>query len=121
MIHKSWSHRTIEEKTTLKNFILEFLQTKSREVPPFVFKKMVKILVDIAKQEWPNQFPELLPTIQQMTQNSELINVGLSILMTMCEEFISSRDDVSALRRDELKKVLDFICLIIYFKLSTNT
>lgn len=58
------------------------------------------------QHEWPHGFPELLPTIEHMTKVHESMARGLVLLKTLCEEVISSRADVSAQRKDELKNLL---------------
>lgn len=34
----------------------------------FVKEKLVTVVVEIAKREWPQQWPELLPTLFQLAQ-----------------------------------------------------
>ena len=104
MILKGWSYRLPQEKAELKGFLLEMLQKRSRNLQPFVLNKAVKVLVDVAKHDWPGEFPELFPAIQQMTQG-DLVQVGLLLLKIVCEEFASSREDVSAVRRAQLGAV----------------
>jgi len=104
MILKGWSHRLPQEKAELRGFLLDMLQKRSRNLQPFVLNKAVKVLVDVAKHDWPAEFPDLFPAIQQMTQ-TDLVQVGLLLLKTVCEEFASTRDDVSAMRRAQLGTV----------------
>jgi len=89
----------------VKAFLLEILQKRPRNFQIFVLNKVIKVLTDVARQEWPRGFGELFEIIQQMTQNPELIQVGLMFLKTVCEEFVSLRDDIPTLRKKEITTV----------------
>jgi len=105
MILKTWDYRTPQERADVKAFLLEILQKRPRNFQIFVLNKVIKVLTDVARQEWPRGFGELFEIIQQMTQNPELIQVGLMFLKTVCEEFVSLRDDIPTLRKKEITTV----------------
>jgi hypothetical protein len=63
---------------------------------PFVANKLVQVIVELAKREWPAQFSELLPTIFNMTQSASTMPLGLSIIKSMTEELSPSRGVVRA-------------------------
>ena len=102
-VWRSWRVPSGSERNDLRVFLVGMLtaQPASR----LVTVKLAKVVVDIAKQEWPAGFPEFLPTIQQLTQNPATLTVGLTLIKTMNEEFTSRRDDGPAARRDELQRV----------------
>jgi len=84
-----------------------FLMSLLASPPPakLVVSKLVKVVVEVAKQDWPNEFPDFLPAIQQLTQAPATLPFGLMLIKTMNEEFLSRGDDVAAARKDELRRV----------------
>jgi len=116
MILKTWDYRTPQERADVKAFLLEILQKRPRNFQIFVLNKVIKVLTDVARQEWPRGFGELFEIIQQMTQNPELIQVGLMFLKTVCEEFVSLRDDIPTLRKKEITTVS--LSLSLFLSLS---
>ena len=87
----------------MRHFLLTLLT--AAPLPRLVSTKLVKVIVDIAKQEWPSSFPEFLPTIRQLTQEPSTLVLGLLMVMTMNEEFTGRHDVIPAARRDELLEV----------------
>jgi hypothetical protein len=73
--------------------------------------------VNIAKIEWPEQWPQFLPKVMEMCSNQNTIIVGLTLLQSMSEEFVTDKEDVTSMRRQQLKnslksevrKILDFL------------
>jgi len=84
-----------------------FLMSLLASPPPakLVVSKLVKVVVEVAKQDWPTDFPDFLPAIQQLTQAPATLPLGLMLIKTMNEEFLSRGDDVPAARKDELRRV----------------
>ncbi|KAL0488940.1 hypothetical protein AKO1_013567 [Acrasis kona] len=68
--------------------------------------KMCSIIVEIAKVEWPSQFPELMDAIFKLCSNADTVLVGLNILKMLSEEVIDDRNDLPTIRKKELKKHL---------------
>lgn len=53
-----WESRT-HIKTTLYNYLLE----KEISAPPFIRNKLTKLLVDIARYDWPHIYPDFFINI----------------------------------------------------------
>lgn len=102
---KAWTRLTAAEHQQLRTFLVEALHARHGSLERFVLIKLCKVIVDIGKQEWPTQFPELLPMTQQLVQRPETTAVGLLLLSTIVDEFSSAREDIPATRKAELKRV----------------
>jgi hypothetical protein len=105
MVLKAWGFRNPTQRNDIKNFLFNIVLNSPKSLTQFIMNKAIKVLVDIAKQEWPTEFQNLLPTIQQLCQSSTHTVIGLIFLKTVCEEFTSTQNDVTASRKEFLKKV----------------
>ena len=102
-IWRSWQSVPPADRVEVRLFLMTFLT--AAPLPRLVSNKLVKVIIDIAKQEWPHGFPEFLPTIQQLTLEPASLSLGLLMIKTMNEEFTGRRDDVPAVRKEELQRV----------------
>jgi hypothetical protein len=64
------------------------------------------LLQSMAKRTWPADFPELFSIMEQFVQDKDGLIVGLHLLKSIAEEFLSSANDVSAGRKQELRTLL---------------
>lgn len=100
-----WFRIAESDRLQLRSFLLEMLSTRHASLERYVMNKLCKTIVDIGKFEWPMNFPDLLPFTQQLIQRPDTSALGLILLGTLVEEFSSSREDIPAARKIELKKV----------------
>lgn len=83
--------------------------------------KICSLLVNIAKIEWPEQWSQFLPKVMELCSNQSTIIVGLTLLQSMSEEFVTDKEDVTSMRRQQLrnnlklevKKILDFLSQVL--------
>jgi hypothetical protein len=108
-VWRAWQTVPLDERAEVRRFLVALLTTSStvgEPTPPrLVRTKLAKVLVDVAKQDWPTHFPDFLPTVQRLVLEPTTLPVGLLLIKTMGEEFLSARDDVPAARKDELQRV----------------
>ncbi|CAG0887701.1 unnamed protein product [Cyprideis torosa] len=76
------------------------------QMPPFLKTKMIKLLVIIARVDWPHFYPEFYSNILQMLQNKSTQSLALEFLQITSEELGTPRDDLIFARRQELWKLL---------------
>jgi hypothetical protein len=106
VIQKRWFAMLAEDKNVLRKQLHEMLVQKNRTFPPFIRKKIMKLIVDIAKVDWPHFYPDFFPQILQLIQDQEKTLDGLNMLLIACEELGSPREDISSNRTKELKKLM---------------
>lgn len=94
------------ERSKLRLFIWNYLVVGHRSVPHFVRTKAAKLLISIARIDWPHNYPDLIPNIIEMIQNWETMSSGLMILQTVIEELNVQGDDISSARKEELNNLL---------------
>lgn len=69
------------EKLEIRVFLLEQLVGRYKVLPVFLRNKMAKVLVDVARVDWPHAYPEFLDNILQVIYT--LTVDGVSLLMIM--------------------------------------
>ncbi|TPX42179.1 hypothetical protein SeLEV6574_g05717 [Synchytrium endobioticum] len=100
-----WSQIDASERRSIRSMFWDKLISQHRTMPPFLLNKMVKLVVDIAKQEFPHEYPDFFGSIYALKASS--ITLCLTLLKTIAEEFSQTgRQDVSAARKNELIQTL---------------
>ncbi|XP_030854672.1 exportin-5 isoform X2 [Strongylocentrotus purpuratus] len=105
-----WNDATGEQKLQFKNLILEMITKKSTNVleeENYIKEGLVKIVVEMIKREWPQQWPSLLEELDQMCQigdsQTELV---LLILLRLVEDVVSFHNVQQSRRRKDLWQAL---------------
>jgi len=79
-----------------------------------ILNKGIKIIVNIAKRDWPLEWPELIPDLLKLNSSFDDLRLSFTIIKTINEEFTSSREDINASRKIELKQLfLEYVPMII--------
>ncbi|XP_026671762.1 exportin-6-B isoform X2 [Ceratina calcarata] len=94
-----WEDRALT-RSTLYTLSLE------RDVAPFVRNKVVKLVVDIARHDWPHFYPDFYSNILQLLGHKHTRLLGLIYLRTASEELATPRDDLPIHRKNELFRFL---------------
>ena len=70
---------SLSEKLEVRVFLLEQLVGRYKTLPAFLRNKMAKVLVDIARVDWPQDYPEFLDNILQVihTCTDNVLNLFL--------------------------------------------
>ncbi|XP_024220369.1 exportin-6-A isoform X1 [Bombus impatiens] len=94
-----WEDRALT-RSTLYTLSLE------RGVAPFVRNKVVKLVVDIARHDWPHFYPDFYSNILQLLSHKHTRLLGLIYLRTASEELATPREDLPIQRKNELFRFL---------------
>ncbi|XP_065579711.1 exportin-6-like isoform X1 [Artemia franciscana] len=70
----------------------------------YLRNKVIKLIVDLAKFDWPAEDPDYLDTILNMTSDPQSMLLGLIFLQTTVEEFSSNRENITFERKRDLIK-----------------
>uniref|UniRef100_A0A2S2PW53 Exportin-6 n=1 Tax=Schizaphis graminum TaxID=13262 RepID=A0A2S2PW53_SCHGA len=103
IINKKWEKMTFKSQETLREAIFNHIVMKHNEYPKYMISKMIKLLVDIARNDWPLRYPNFIDHIAQLLVNPDQVLLGLSFLLLSSEEFISPKEDLLGKRKHELK------------------
>ncbi|KAJ2062335.1 Karyopherin transporter, partial [Coemansia sp. S155-1] len=110
LIQTKWKILPIEQRTGIKNFIVEvILHTASTEESlrqnKVYLNKLNLILVQILKQEWPQNWPTFIPEIVQTSRtNLSLCENNMAILKLLSEEvFDFSAEQMTQAKTKNLK------------------
>lgn len=66
IINKKWEKMTFKSQETLREAIFKHIVEKHKEYPKFMISKMIKLLVDIARNDWPVRYPNFIDNIIQV-------------------------------------------------------
>ena len=84
-----WPSMSQSEKVDVRVFLLEQLVGRYKVLPVFLRNKMATVLVDVARVDWPQDYPEFLDNILQVIHtcavNNLVIRVNLSSLFAASE------------------------------------
>jgi len=107
VIQRRWLGMVTEEKTEIRTNLHQLVFQNNKGFPPFIRTKTMKLIVDIAKVDWPHFYPDFFPQILQLVHTQETILDGLNMLLIACEELGSPREDISTCRAVELRKLMN--------------
>lgn len=69
IINKKWEKITFKSQETLREAIFNHIVMKHKEYPKFMISKMIKLLVDIARNDWPMRYPNFIEHIAQVREH----------------------------------------------------
>ncbi len=116
MLQTQWNNVEEGMRMHLREVVFTFLL--ERNPPHFVITKLIKILVDIGKLDWPERYPDFLSHVLHTVSNEKHQQFGILLLKILIEEFTtnSSRQSVPVTgnrQRQILTNFLQNIPLII--------
>ena len=100
-------HSLGPEKCEKRLSVWNYLLTSNQSMPQFVRNKTAKLLVTIARIDWPNSYPDFMQNTLDLLQSKRTMSLALVLLKTTLEELSQPRDDVCAQRKAELNKLLE--------------
>ncbi|CAH3162738.1 unnamed protein product [Porites lobata] len=106
LINKQWIGALPEDKTEVRRFLNEYLLSHHKKLPGYIRNKLVKVIVDIGRVDWPHFYPNFLSNIVEMLQQPSTTTLGLIMLQTTSEEMASPREDLSIARKTEVHRLL---------------
>ncbi|CAG2107015.1 unnamed protein product [Medioppia subpectinata] len=86
--------------------IWNYLLSNNQSMPQYLRNKTAKLLVTIARIDWPNSYPDFMQNVLDLLQSKQTTRLGLLLVKTTIEELSQTRDDVCAQRKTELNKLL---------------
>ena len=57
LINKQWIGVQPTDKSEIRKFLAQYLLSHHRNVPAFVKNKLVKVVVDVGRIDWPHFYP----------------------------------------------------------------
>ncbi|XP_017775704.1 PREDICTED: exportin-6-B isoform X2 [Nicrophorus vespilloides] len=106
VINRQWVSLEWEHRVQLKSALYNYLIEHDTTAPNFIRNKLVKLMVDIARFDWPHFYPEFFTNIIQLLQSQNGQLLGLIMLRTASEELMCPRPDLSSFRKEELTRLV---------------
>jgi len=104
-VNKKW-FGLCGNKVDVRNTLWRYLIDNHSQDSAFVRNKTCKILVDIARLDWPHFYPDFFSNIFQLIERKETTLLGLILLSTAIEEFTLPKEHLSTARKEELTRLL---------------
>ena len=104
-ISKKWINLGAD-KTQFRMTIWNYLLTRHRCVPIYIRNKICKLIVNIAKNDWPHDYSDFINNMIELLNSRETMALGLMLIQTAIEELTAESDDICVARRDQLTKLL---------------
>lgn len=106
LIHKQWVGFPGQSKLEIRTRLNQFLLDHHNHCPSFIKFKLVKLVVDIGRIDWPHFYPDFFTSILELVQRPDTTMLGIVLLHTASEELASPREDLSMDRKQELQRLL---------------
>lgn len=74
VINKRWLVLLAEEKLELTTLLYKHLLARHAEFPHFIRNKLLKLIVDIARYDWPHFYPDFFMNICKVTDRPLLLS-----------------------------------------------
>eukprot|EP01083_Nonionella_stella_P012111 34371_1 len=102
-----WNSMSADEKNAVKRISLQFLMEAPKPITEerrFIKEKIVQLLVSVVKREWPQNWPELVDQLFQLTQHSnESLELVLIVFRTIADEIEGLDSSMSLRRLDDIR------------------
>ena len=89
LINKQWIGALPEDKTEVRRFLNEYLLSHHKKLPGYIRNKLVKVIVDIGRVDWPHFYPNFLSNIIEVSRNK--LSKGLMIRWKMILAVVSEQ------------------------------
>ncbi|KAL8597658.1 hypothetical protein ACOMHN_031593 [Nucella lapillus] len=106
VVNKQWMGIEGANKMEIRNAVNQYLLARHTAVPSYIRNKLVKLVVDIGRLDWPHFYPDFFPSILQLVQQPETALLGVILLQTVSEELAAPREDLCMARKEELHRLL---------------
>ncbi|XP_064607184.1 exportin-6-like [Liolophura sinensis] len=106
LINKRWVGFDGQDKLEIRTTLNQFLLSQHKRVPSYIRNKLVKLVVDIGRIDWPHFYPSFFMNILQLVQQPDSVELGVVLLQTTSEELAAPREDLSVDRKEELRRLL---------------
>ena len=111
VIHQRWVGMFGQDRAEIRTTLNNFLSQHHASAPLFIRNKLIKLIVDIARSDWPHFYPDFFTQILSLLTPASLASpgstsLGLTMLLTTSEELATPRQDIATSRAQELNKLM---------------
>lgn len=66
LINKQWIGAPPGDKAEVRQFLNEYLLSHHKKLPAYITNKLVKVIVDIGRVDWPHFYPNFFSNIVEV-------------------------------------------------------
>ncbi|GBG26767.1 Exportin-6 [Hondaea fermentalgiana] len=109
VVQTRWT--SVTKRDEVRSFVMRYaLRQHGGALPKYIVTKLAKVVVEMAKHDWPKRYPSFLQDIMSACAQSDetTSTAGLQILLLAIEEFAleNSKAVVTSTRQKELRELL---------------
>lgn len=86
MINKQWISFAAPEKMEVRSLLSKFLLSHHDRVPNFIRNKLVKLVVDIGRLDWPHFYPDFFTSIIHVCASAKRTFYKISYHLDTCSK-----------------------------------
>ena len=76
LINKQWIGAQAGDKAEVRQFLNEYLLSHHKKLPTHIRNKLVKVIVDIGRVDWPHFYPNFFSHIVEVSLLSHAVNLN---------------------------------------------
>jgi len=105
-IHRRWCGMLGVDRAEIRTSLHRLLFQHHASTPQFIRNKLIKLMVDIARSDWPHFYPDFFMQLMSLVKGGESTSLGLTMLLTASEELATPREDIATTRSVELRRLM---------------
>ena len=82
LINKQWIGLQGQDKMEIRSTLTQYLMAHHTTVPSFIRNKLVKLVVDIGRLDWPHFYPDFFTSILQVINSYSYLSI---VRLLLCQ------------------------------------
>ncbi|KAJ3327375.1 Exportin-6, partial [Blyttiomyces sp. JEL0837] len=95
---------TVEQRHDNRQFVWNYMVSESSKLEKFVCNKLIKVVVDLGKADYPREWPEFFDNVFHLKSVSFVLM--LAILENATDEFMSRQNRLGSMKQRELRMAM---------------
>eukprot|EP00736_Rhodelphis_marinus_P001062 Rmarinus@m.5386 len=108
LLRSGWERLSVAERAPERHALFQYLVENYESLTAVVRNKLIKVVVDMARQDWPDDDAEFVINVTKLTQGESSAPLGMDMVRCLIEEMIVPPDGapITAERRKRLQELL---------------
>ena len=103
LINKQWIGTQSGDKAEVRQFLNDYLLSHHKKLPTYIRNKLVKVIVDVGRVDWPHFYPNFFSNIIEVGLLFPYCELKSNILSCLCFFIIKLNEKVTGNETDILQ------------------